>query len=243
MKLPRTTLILVLIALGLGGFVYFYEIRGKTQREEIKAQQQKIFSFSADDIQSLTIKTKDSTLQLEKRNSLDKPAWSIKSPVTELANDAIVSYLTDLLVKGKSERILSISPNELKDFGLDQPQATIDIKLKNQQSHQVILGKSDFNNRFLYAQTDPKTQTNGKINVLLVSPDFQNAVKRDISEWKNIGTENTSTPSPSTPLPTPTNNQSTSTPLPSTPLPTPTNNQSTSTPLPSIPLPTPTSSR
>jgi hypothetical protein len=236
MKIPKTTLILVFIALGLSGFVYFHEIRGATRREEIAAQQQKIFSFNADDIQSLTIKTKNNTLQLERRNTPDKPAWSIKSPITELANDAIVSYLTDLLVKGKSERTLSITPKEIKEFGLDQPQATIDIKLKNQQSHQVILGKSDFNNRFLYAQTDPKIQPNGNINVLLVSTDFKNAVNRDISEWKNISIENTSTP-----LPTPTINQ-TSTPLPSTPLPTPTINQ-TSTPLPSIPLPTPTSSR
>jgi len=58
MKLPRTTLILVLLALGLGSFVYFYEIKGATQREEIKEQNQRIFSFAEDDVQALTVKTK-----------------------------------------------------------------------------------------------------------------------------------------------------------------------------------------
>ena len=154
MKLPRTTLILILLALGLGGFVYFYEIKGATQREEIKDKKQQIFSFAADDVQSLTVKTKKLTLNLERNTQSSNPKWLIKSPVSEPANDAIVSYLMDLLVKGKSDRTLSTPANQLGEFGLDQPQATINITLKNQKTHQLILGKSDFNNRFLYAQAD-----------------------------------------------------------------------------------------
>ncbi|MFM8004154.1 MAG: DUF4340 domain-containing protein, partial [Dolichospermum sp.] len=104
--------------------------------------------------------------------------WEIKSPISAPANDAIVSYLTDLLVNGKIARTVSVLPTELSEFGLDKPVATIDIKLKNQQSHQLILGKAEFNNRFLYAQAD----TNQNLNLLLVSQDFFNAVNRDISE-------------------------------------------------------------
>jgi uncharacterized protein HemX len=92
MKLPKTTLILILLALGLGGFVYFHEIKGKNQQAEIKIQNQKIFTFTADDVQSLTIKIKETTLQLERRNTSEKPQWEIKSPISALANDAIVSY-------------------------------------------------------------------------------------------------------------------------------------------------------
>ncbi|MFM5999743.1 MAG: DUF4340 domain-containing protein, partial [Dolichospermum sp.] len=164
MKLSKTTWILILLALGLGSFVYFYEIKGKTSTE-IKAEKQKIFSFSTNDVQSLTIKTKNTTLKLERRNTTEKPEWEIKSPISAPANDAIVSYLTDLLVNGKIARTVSVLPTELSEFGLDKPVATIDIKLKNQQSHQLILGKAEFNNRFLYAQAD----TNQNLNLLLVS--------------------------------------------------------------------------
>ncbi|MTJ50532.1 DUF4340 domain-containing protein [Dolichospermum sp. UHCC 0259] len=200
MKLPKTTLILILLALGLGSFVYFHEIKGKSRQTEIKAQKQKIFDFSADDVQSLTIKFKETTLQLEKRNTTEKPQWEIKSPISTLANDAIVSYLMDLLVKGKSERTVSVLPTELSEFGLDKPIATIDVKLKNQQSHQLILGKGDFNNQFLYAQADNKN-----MNLLLVSKDFVNAVNRDISEWKQIEEKTDLESLPSLPSPTPTN--------------------------------------
>ncbi|MFO5493323.1 MAG: DUF4340 domain-containing protein, partial [Cuspidothrix sp.] len=146
---------------------------------------------TADDIQSLTIKFKETTLQLTKRNTSEKPQWEIKSPISTPANDAIVSYLIDLLADSKSERTVPVSPVELSEFGLDQPVATIDVKLKNQQTHQLILGKGDFNNQFLYAQADPHKN----MNLLLVSKDFVNAVNRDISEWKQI---------PDIPPPTPT---------------------------------------
>jgi hypothetical protein len=204
MKLPRTTLILVLLVLGLGGFVYFYEIKGATQREEVKEKQQQIFSFAEDDIQALTVQTKSNTVVLE-RNNQSNPKWLLKSPVSQPANDAIVAYLTDLLVKGKSNNTLSIPANQLGEFGLDQPQATIKLNLKNQKTHQLVLGKSDFNNRFIYAQADSATQPNGNLNVLLVSTDFQNAVNRELSEWQQPANNSQSTPLPSLTLPTPTN--------------------------------------
>ncbi|WP_414571802.1 DUF4340 domain-containing protein [Nostoc sp. CCY 9925] len=206
MKLPRTTLILVLLALGLGSFVYFYEIKDATQRAEIKEQKQQIFSFGEDDVQALTIKTKKLTLNLERSNQSNHSKWLIKSPISEPANDAIVSYLMDLLVKGKSDRTLPTPVNQLGEFALDQPQTTINITLKNKQSHQLILGKYNFNGRFLYAQTDPATKPDGNVNVLLVSIDFENAVNRELSEWKQPIDNVKSTPLPSNlPLPTPTN--------------------------------------
>lgn len=197
MKLQRTTLILLLIALGLGGFVYFYEIRGSSQREEVKENKQPIFSFKEDDVQSLTIKTQNQTINLERSGKSEGTKWLMKSPSVVPASDPIVGYLMNLLVEGKSDRTISISTNQLSEFGLAQPQATIDVKLKNQQNHQLILGQPDFNRRFLYAQADPSTQPKGNINVLLVSTDFENAVKRDISEWKQAADNSNKQPTPS----------------------------------------------
>ncbi|HYX18499.1 MAG TPA: DUF4340 domain-containing protein [Nostoc sp.] len=207
MKLPRTTLILILLTLGLGSFVYFYEIRGATVREEIKEQKQQIFSFAEDDVQFLTVTTKKLTLNLERNPESSNPKWLIKSPVSGPANDAIVSYLMDLLVKGNSERTLSTPAKDLKEFALDQPQATINITLKNRQRHQFILGKSNFNRRFLYAQADLATKPNENINVLLVSTDFANAVNRELSEWKQPVDNSQKLPPLTIPKPTPTNSK------------------------------------
>ncbi len=202
MKLQRTTLILMLLALGLGGFVYFHEIRGATQQEQASNSNKQIFSFAADDIQSLTIKKGSDNIVLERSSSPDPPKWLLKAPIASPASDASVSYLTDLLVKGEINRAILSPANQLGEFGLDQPLATIDIKLKNQKTHRLILGKPDFNNNFLYAQTDLSTKPDGQTNVLLVSKDFQNAVTREISEWQQAADN----PQKSSPLPLPTFN-------------------------------------
>ncbi|MFQ4141813.1 DUF4340 domain-containing protein [Chlorogloeopsis sp. ULAP02] len=205
MKLQRTTLILILLALGLGGFVYFYEFYSKTQQEEVQKKTQQIFSFTADDVQSLTVKTKDYTLNLERNNNSEPPKWLMTSPQQAPASDAIVSYLMDLLVKGKSDRTLSIPADQLTEFGLVQPQATIVIALKNQQTHQLILGKPDFKGSFVYAQTDPDRKSSENVDVLLVSKDFENAVNRELSEWKQTPDVGEGKPLPSLNLPTPQN--------------------------------------
>ena len=97
------------------------------------------------------------------------------------ANEAYVVFLLDQLVKGTSDRI-AIDPRI--DYGLTQPQATIDIKLNNGKTHQLILGKPNFNKSSLYALADPTAPANPSPQVILVSNNFENAVNRPLSEWK-----------------------------------------------------------
>lgn len=184
MKLQQTTLILVLLALGLGGFVYFYEVQGASQQQLAKNQKQQIFSFEQAQVQSFSVKTKEQALSFERDDNIGKPIWRMKAPSNTLASDASVSYLMDLVVKGKSNRTIQVAAAQLQEYGLAQPQATIEVKLKNQQTHQLILGKPDFNRNFLYAQADPPTKPKGNVDVLLVTTDFENAVNRQLSEWK-----------------------------------------------------------
>lgn len=114
------------------------------------------------------------------------------------ASDASVAFLLNLLTTGKSDSTLVMTDpaKQRQEYGLDEPVATVEVKLKNQQSHRLILGKPDFNGTFLYAQSDPPPDKSENIEVLLVSPDFQNAVNRPLSEWKS--SQKDSKPSEST---------------------------------------------
>ncbi|MBD2005786.1 MULTISPECIES: DUF4340 domain-containing protein [Cyanophyceae] len=222
MKLQRTTLILMVLALGLGGFVYFYEIKGEPQRQAALVKQKPIFSFTKDQVQALTIKTQEQTLQFErmsqtagKKSSLSE--WQMKAPNDNPASDPYVSYLLNLLVDSKSDRILSVPATQLPEYGLDKPLATVEVKLNNQQTHQLILGKPDFNNSFLYAQVDPLKSPSGQLNVLLVPLEFQYGVNRPLSEWtaKDETKKETPLPSPSVSPENQKNNTSDKTPSPS----------------------------
>lgn len=184
MKLKRSTLILLLLAVGLGGFVYFYEIQGATQRQEAKDEQQQIFSFREDQVQSLTVKNQDQILRFERSNSSGTTKWQMKVPSNTPASDGSVAYLLDLLVNGKSDRTLQVPVTQLQEYGLQKPQTTVEVKLNNQKKHRLILGQPNFNSSFLYAQADPVSQPTGQVNVLLVSTNFENAVNRPLSEWQ-----------------------------------------------------------
>ncbi|EFA71738.1 conserved hypothetical protein [Raphidiopsis brookii D9] len=204
--MKHSTLVLVILALALGGFVYFDEIKRKSQSEQVPQNTQKqinqpnsshesnqpekkqIFSFNTSDIQSITIKTQDYTLDLEQRTKSEPPNWLVKLPASTTpkpAQKAIVSYLTDLLTKGKSENIIPVPIDRLSEFGLDKPIAIVDVKLQDQKQHQLVLGKPNFNNTLLYAKVNYTDSNSQSIEVLLVSKDFANAVNRQLSEWED----------------------------------------------------------
>lgn len=222
MKLQRTTLFLIFTAIVLGSVVYFEEIQGVNQQEAVKTTKQPIFALKEDQIQSLTIYQDEETLEIERAQGKDT-GWRLKSPNDLPASNAAVAFLVNLLVEGKSDRSFVIKPKQFSEYGLDKPLAVISIKLKNQQSHQLILGKPDFNRSFLYAQVDPSVRSPEPWQVLLVPIDFEYAVNRPLSEWQGKSESDLPKPTPSatsvTPMPSPT-----PTPAPSatlTPTPTP----------------------
>lgn len=112
-----------------------------------------------------------------------KPAEQAKEtfPRETVANEAYVAYLLDLLAKAKGDRIPA--DPRLED-GLNQPLATIEVKLNNQQTHKLILGNANYNNTSLYALADPPEQITQSPQIVLVSPDFKNAIDRPLSEWE-----------------------------------------------------------
>lgn len=102
------------------------------------------------------------------------------------ASDASVAYLLNLVTSAKFDRTIKMTDplKQRKEYGLDGPMATVEVRLKNQQSHHLVLGKPDFNKSFLYAQVDPSADVSKALDVVLVPADFENAVDRPISEWK-----------------------------------------------------------
>jgi hypothetical protein len=166
----------------------------------------------------------------------------MKKPEDVPASDAAVAFLLNLVAEGKSDRSFPIQRNQLQEYGLDKPSATVKVQLKNQQIHWLMLGKADFNRSFLYAQANPSTQT-PPLKVLLVPIDFEYAVNRPMSEWQSKQ-ENSQSPksSPTAETPKPSPTAETPKPLPTaeTPKPLPTAGSPKPSPTPETPKPSPT---
>ncbi|MEQ9670355.1 DUF4340 domain-containing protein [Coleofasciculus sp. G2-EDA-02] len=184
MKLQKTTWVLLIVALLLGGFVYFYEIVGTPQREAAKEAEKQLFGFEEDEIQRVNVYIDEDSFKFE-WVSEPEPGWRMTEPKDVPASDPSVSFLLNLLVEGKSDRTIpNVSPESLKEYGLDKPQAMVTVRLKNDETHEILLGKPDFNNSFLYAQVDSFSDKSQRSNVFLVPRDFEYAVNRPLSEWE-----------------------------------------------------------
>lgn len=177
MKFQRTSLVLVFVAIALGGFVYYTESKKPPQVDAAKSDEKPLFNFREQDVQALTVQTPKQTLVFEKASS-----WSLKKPEIAPADAGAIAFLLNLLATGKSDRTFVVPPARKAEFGLDQPSATVEVKLSNQQQHRLILGKPNFNRNFLYALVDPPENQN--LSVLLIPINFQNAIDRPLAEWK-----------------------------------------------------------
>ncbi len=185
MKLQKTTWGLLITAIFLCTAVYFYEIQLKEKQTEIQSKDNKLFEFSEEDIKHITIETQQETLTFQKTED-EKNYWKMTQPKQQTANDATISFLTNLLVTGESDRNFIIPPNQQQEYGLDKPLATIKVTLKDNSNHQIILGNSNFNDEHLYAKIDPNNENEPEIVISLVSKDFQYSIDREIEEWLTI---------------------------------------------------------
>ena len=188
MKLKAPTVLLVGIAAILG-LVVFAELQGGDPADS-GDEGQPLFSFEEDDVESFTVETLLNTLSFERD---DDRVWQMVEPEAFPASDASVSFLLNLLATGESDRTLTVLPDELNDFGLDDPQVTIDIVLEDETTHQILLGDFDFNQQSIYAQIDPAASvTSGEddasdeLSIFLVSSSFDAAVNRPVEEWQQI---------------------------------------------------------
>ena len=191
MKLNRTPVILLIVAVLLGGVVYLQQ----TIPPPVKSEAQLLFGFEEADVRSLNLKTLEQNLSFVKNAAPNPAIWQMTSPNQVRANDASVAYLLNAIAAANSAAPLTAPTAKQAEFGFDSPLATVELTLKDSKTHRLILGKPNFNRTSLYAQIDP--QPGSELKIFLVSLDFENAVNRPLSEWQQVATM----PTPKAPPP------------------------------------------
>jgi hypothetical protein len=193
MKLNTPTVFLVGIAAILG-IVVFADLQGGGPTDSAEESGQPLFDFTEEEVQSFTIENFQGTLAFERD---DEGTWQMTEPEPFLASDASVAFLLNLLATGEGDRTLTVCPEEVGEFGLEPPQATVDIVLEDNTTHELYLGDFDFSQQSVYAQVDPEDadgsesagsgeDASGGINVLLVSASLDTAINRPVEEWQQV---------------------------------------------------------
>ncbi len=141
---PRSLLILLVLVVGLGSFIAFFE-RKLPSSEERERRAKKIFSFGPRDVRSLAIERQGAPLAFERIEKPEKAAetsdesapaaesitaadwkWRIVHPIAANADSPSVGRLVDTLAG--LERSSTIDDVDPKATGLDHPEAKVRLK-------------------------------------------------------------------------------------------------------------------
>ncbi|NJM46825.1 MAG: hypothetical protein HC860_12270 [Alkalinema sp. RU_4_3] len=201
MKLQKTPMILLFAAAVMGGGVYWLESRkaGDTGPKVVGAPGAvPLFAGVREaDIQAMTVGREGGETIALTFESLVGPAVNGKpaAPTAaqwlvaiknskESASLAEVAYLGNLLATGRREKEFGVGRDRLGEFGLDQPMARVEFRLKEGKTHRLLLGKATFNRSHLYGLIDPGDK--GDLVVSLVPIELEGAVTRRVEEWRRV---------------------------------------------------------
>ncbi len=167
--------IVVLIFAALGAYVYFYEIKGGKKREEAEEKAKKLFQIDDKDITSLTIKSENGEIVLQK----DKDVWNVVSPVKAKADKYAADGLASDFASARIERTLDDPNPNWKTYGLDPTVAKVTAKLANGKTQELDLGQKDFTEYSVFARVP------GQNKVVVIPVSLLNNANKKLLDFRD----------------------------------------------------------
>lgn len=140
--------VVAVLFVGLGAFVYFYEIEGGKKREEAAEEAKKLFQFEKEEVNSISLVRGDGPIILKKENG----GWKLVAPIEAKVDEAAVEGLVSELSSTQVERSLEPDLVDWKDYGLEDPNLKIAMGLKDGRSLDLELGDKDFNQSSVFGR-------------------------------------------------------------------------------------------
>jgi len=167
----RNTLILAVVFLALGAYVYFVEL----QKAADEAKKKTLVTFDTDQVTSVTLTYPDREIVLSKTDS----GWRLSKPVDAPADETTVTNLLTAVSTCEVKKTLDDVPDNLAPFGLDQPQATVTLKLKDKEIPAIRVGKtSPVGNSTFVQRADEK-------KIYLTSSAFHSGMDKQVKDLRD----------------------------------------------------------
>ncbi len=132
----RNTLLLAVVFILLGAYLYFFELQ-KTGQEKAE----RLLDFKADEVESIILGYPEQEIRLKKEPS---GKWKITQPLQVTADQSIISSILSTLNTSEVKRTVEEkpSPADLENFGLDKPKVKVLITLqKGKALPPILLGE------------------------------------------------------------------------------------------------------
>jgi hypothetical protein len=142
-----STVILLVVAVGFGAYLYFVDAKKPVADENAK---QKIFSYDSSKIVQLQIKSATGDVTSLKKGS---GGWTIVKPVAAEADQNTASDVAASLANLDQDRVVDENATDLKTYGLAEPRIDVSFNVDgDKDTHRILIGDKSPTSVGLYAK-------------------------------------------------------------------------------------------
>ena len=134
MRGARSTLVMLVVFLGLGAYVYFVEMERPPASETPPNKQ--LFALEADDIETIAVRAGESETHL-RRDTAD--AWQVTGLIEAQADDTTVSAIASEIATLEIRRVVEEAVVDLEPFGLSAPSADVSFTVAGEETERRLL--------------------------------------------------------------------------------------------------------
>jgi hypothetical protein len=169
MKL-RTVLIYLCILVGLGAWLYFYEVQHTKKQQEVERAATKIVHLQPDNVVAVTLDSGD-----RGKIVIQKPAdsWVLTSPVRTGADQPSVKSLIYAATEAASEKVILEKDVKWEDYGLDKPDFSVTLATPDKKT-EIFFGAHNPAKTSYYVRVDDSPK------LLLVADTLKNSLNKTL---------------------------------------------------------------
>jgi hypothetical protein len=172
----KGTLVLLAVCLLLGGYVYFYEIKGGEKREKAKEAENQVWKFEGKDISRIDLVSPTQTVTAVRQNEKD---WALTSPKAYDADSDELNQLANSASNIRRESVVEANAADLAKFGLSPAQSSLRVKTYGGKEYAIDFGANNPTGSSAYAMIP------GTKEVFLVSTSVVSAFGKKVDDLRN----------------------------------------------------------
>lgn len=164
----RSTIVLLVIALGFGAYLYFIDAKRPVEDENAR---KKVFSYESGKINQVQIKSNSGDVTALKKGSTGD--WTIVKPVEAPADRTAINDVVTNLASLEEDREVENNAADLKIYGLAEPRIDVTFNVEGEKEQKRILfGDKNPTGVGLYAKLS------GDNRVFIVSNSLETSMNR-----------------------------------------------------------------
>src|SRR5713101_8417478 len=171
--MSRAVLVLLLVALGLGLYLWLVEMPAEQKRLQAETIARKLVDFKEDDVQGFTIISSQGEIAVVREGG----RWTIRKPKPMEADATAVGEFLRTLMLAQVSRVVDETGTDLKAYGLDTPRLSVSLRLGS-GTQTVRVGDAGPLSATLYAKRDDSPK------VLLTTLAGRDLLAKSIQEFR-----------------------------------------------------------